>query len=107
LHARQHGLWGHLVTGIDTNCKKEAYYKYSLSRNLSSEFPPVLFVHGQKDKDVPFEMVKRASQVIPDCILISSERAGHGFQNASPEEMLSMHEEVLTFLIEKLKSDKS
>jgi hypothetical protein len=52
-------------------------------------------------------MVKRASQVIPDCILISSERAGHGFQNASPEEMLSMHEEVLTFLIEKLKSDKS
>lgn len=99
LYARQQGLWAHFVTGIEEKSALSAYDKYDLSKNLNESFPPTIFVHGEKDVDVPFDNIAKFSSLIPESVLISSKNAGHGFQGADMKETMKMHEDVLVFLL--------
>lgn len=53
LFCRQHGVWVEEVTGHNRN--DEILRMYNPVTNLSLEYPPTLFLHGDKDTDLPYE----------------------------------------------------
>ncbi len=55
LWCRQHGTWVEKVTGYDRVIDNALLRKYNPIDNISKEFPPTLFLHGDKDTDVPYE----------------------------------------------------
>jgi acetyl esterase/lipase len=50
---RQNGLWTKEVGGVDPMIDPDFYKPYNPIENISSDYPPVLFLHGEKDTDVP------------------------------------------------------
>lgn len=55
LFSRQKGLWPLIVCGHNPANEKEWFDKFCPIRNITPNFPPVLLIHGDQDKDVPFE----------------------------------------------------
>jgi len=53
LYCRQNGIWVQEVTGLDR--LDERLRMYNPIYNLSEDYPPTLFLHGDKDTDVPYE----------------------------------------------------
>jgi acetyl esterase/lipase len=54
IYSRQKGIWPQLVTGHDPKKEAKWFNKYSPVKNIHSNYPPVLLIHGDKDLDVPF-----------------------------------------------------
>jgi acetyl esterase/lipase len=52
---RQRGFWPLLVSGHNPANEKDWFERYAPLRNIGANYPPVLLIHGDKDKDVPFE----------------------------------------------------
>jgi acetyl esterase/lipase len=55
LYSRQQGIWAKLISGRDPVKEPEYFDQFCPIKNISSNFPPVLLIHGDKDTDVPFE----------------------------------------------------
>ncbi|WP_156431225.1 alpha/beta hydrolase [Bacillus sp. FJAT-29814] len=55
VYGRQHGNWIELITGVNPESNKEELKKYCPIYNVTSDYPPTLFLHGTKDTDVPYE----------------------------------------------------
>ena len=53
-YLRQNGQWGRAVTGMDAVTQKEALAPFCPIRRITSDYPPILMVHGTKDTDVPY-----------------------------------------------------
>lgn len=51
---RQNGLWTQEVGGVDPNTNSDYYSYYNPIENISEKYPPVLFLHGDHDTDVPY-----------------------------------------------------
>jgi acetyl esterase/lipase len=54
-YTRQNGLWPQEVAGIDPDKEREKLEQFSPISHVTKEYPPTLFLHGDKDTDVPFE----------------------------------------------------
>jgi acetyl esterase/lipase len=54
-YCKQNGLWVKQVTGIDPNKEAEKLKQFSPVLHVTKEYPPTLLLHGDKDRDVPFE----------------------------------------------------
>jgi acetyl esterase/lipase len=54
-YCKQNGLWVRQVTGIDPNKEAEKLEQFSPVLHVTKEYPPTLLLHGDKDRDVPFE----------------------------------------------------
>ncbi len=54
-YCKQNGLWVRQVTGIDPNKEAEKLKQFSPVLHVTKEYPPTLLLHGDKDRDVPFE----------------------------------------------------
>ena len=52
---RQQGSWPKAVSGWDPHTQPEKFYPYMAVKNVTSEYPPTLMVHGELDTDVPYE----------------------------------------------------
>jgi acetyl esterase/lipase len=55
LYCRQQGIWTNVVSSHDPVKEQEYFDRFCPIKNISSSFPPVLLIHGDKDTDVPFE----------------------------------------------------
>lgn len=55
LYTRQKGIWPLFVSGHDRLKERDWLKKYCPLKNINASYPPVLFIHGDKDMDVPFE----------------------------------------------------
>ncbi|MDP2578284.1 MAG: alpha/beta hydrolase [Candidatus Palauibacterales bacterium] len=55
VYLRQRGLWTKEVSGFDPHLDRDELTPYCPLRNIGSEYPPILMVHGTDDDDVPFE----------------------------------------------------
>lgn len=63
-YLRQNGLWTKEVTGFDPNTEKDKLDPYCPVRNVTPQYPPTVFVHGEEDKDVPVqEAINMAEQL--------------------------------------------
>ena len=55
LYCRQQGLWPKEVAGHDPDKEPKEFDPFCPLRNVTSEYPPTLLLHGDQDTDVPFE----------------------------------------------------
>lgn len=85
LYCRQHGLWVEEVIGLDPLHQVDKLVKYNPIDNISLEYPPTLFLHGDKDTDVPYEqsvtMYEKLCGAGVQCELITIQDGDHGFDN--------------------------
>lgn len=54
-YCRQTGAWPKAVSGWDPHAEPEKFFPYMPVKNVSSEYPPTLLIHGEADTDVPYE----------------------------------------------------
>ena len=55
LYCRQQGRWPHEVMGEDPHQKLEAFTPFCPVRNVTSDYPPTMLLHGDRDTDVPYQ----------------------------------------------------
>jgi acetyl esterase/lipase len=83
LYCRQNGLWPNEVTGYDPMSEPEAFDPYCPVRNVTSDYPPTLLLHGNKDTDVPYQLsVNMAAELKRKGVkheLVTIEDGPHGF----------------------------
>lgn len=103
LWCRQHGTWVETVTGLDRDIDIELLRKYNPIDNISKDFPPTLFLHGDKDTDVPYEqsltMYEALRKVGIQTDLVTVCGADHVFdQNINDPQVKSAFEKTVGFL---------
>jgi len=102
LYLRQNGLWTKVVTGFDPHTEGHKLDPYAPIRNVTSEYPPILLIHGTHDTDVPHEeSVAMAEQfalhdVEHELILVSG--GGHGLYGADRQLTTGAHNRALAFI---------
>jgi acetyl esterase/lipase len=103
LYLRQQGLWPMAMTGHDPHSEPRAFDPFCPLRNVTSDYPPTLLLHGDQDTDVPYEQSVLMAQELErrgvDHELISMLGRGHGFDYAGSDPVVdATFERVLTFL---------
>ncbi len=63
-YTRQNGLWLREVAALDPDKERERLEQFSPIHHVSKEYPPTLFLHGDKDTDVPFEQSVRMAAAL-------------------------------------------
>ncbi len=54
-YCKQNGLWPREVAGVDPDREPELLERFCPVRYVTKEYPPTLLLHGDKDRDVPFD----------------------------------------------------
>jgi acetyl esterase/lipase len=111
-YCRQQGLWPQEVCGHDPHKEKEWFSDYEPLRNVTSEYPPTLLLHGKKDNDVPYNqsflMAETFKRHHIKYEFITNPEWGHGFDDAGMEDP-TVHEafdHIFSFLNTYLKKSK-
>jgi acetyl esterase/lipase len=103
LYCRQQGLWPREVAGHDPDTAPAAFDPFCPIRNVTSDYPPTLLLHGDQDTDVPFEQsVRMADQLARagvECELVAIPGGGHGFDGRMEDPIVvQAFGQVLSFL---------
>jgi acetyl esterase/lipase len=81
LYLKQTGRWVNAVSGLDPRVDRDRLTPFCPIRNLSTEYPPTLMLHGTADNDVPVEQsLKMAAELKKLGVsheLITIEGGGH------------------------------
>ncbi len=68
---RRNAEWPKAVSGWDPKTEDERFLPYRPVRNVTQNYPPTVFIHGEADTDVPFEQPQR----------MAAELARHGVEH--------------------------
>jgi acetyl esterase/lipase len=102
LYCRQQGLWPKHVAGYDPDLEPEALARFCPVRNVTSDYPPTLLLHGDQDKDVPYQqsemMAAELTKAGVENELAIIPGAEHGFDVEGRETTVSAARRVLAFL---------
>ncbi len=102
LYLRQNGLWTQVVTGFDPAAERHLLDPYTPVRNITSEYPPILMIHGTNDTDVPYEesvgMAEQLAQHEVPHELILVPEGGHGLGGADRELITDAHNRAVRFI---------
>jgi acetyl esterase/lipase len=104
LYCRQNGCWPREVTGYDPEIEPDKFDRFCPIRNITTQYPPTLLLHGDKDTDVPYEqsvaMAKKLEEIGVKHQLITVLGKGHGFEGAGFTDPVVAHalNAVLVFL---------
>jgi acetyl esterase/lipase len=108
-YCRQQGIWPQEVSGHNPHTEQEWFSEYEPLRNVTTEYPPTLLLHGKKDNDVPYNqsflMAENFKRHHVKYEFITNPDWGHGFDNAGMEDS-SVHDafdRVTRFLNKYLK----
>jgi acetyl esterase/lipase len=107
LYLRQNGLWTREVTGFDAATERRKLDPYCPVRNITSDYPPIMMIHGTADTDVPYELsanmaAELARQKRPH-ELITVQGGGHGLGGGDKKVIADAHERALAFIRRHLK----
>lgn len=109
-YCRKMGLWPQKVGGFDPHKQPEKFFPYMAVKNVTSEYPPTLLIHGTADTDVPFEqsvmMAEQFEKYGVPCQLIRVEGGEHGLRDAKPEDVNAAYDSTLKFIESHLPSTK-
>ena len=101
-YLRQNGLWTKEVTGFDPATQRQELYPYCPVRNITSQYPPTILIHGTEDRDVPYALsVNMAAALAGNEVshqLITVQGAGHGLSGGDPKEREKAHRQALDFV---------
>jgi acetyl esterase/lipase len=111
LYCRQQGLWPQEVGGYDPKLEREWFREYEPLHNITKMFPPTLLLHGETDKEVPFEqslmMAAALKQNNIEHELISNPKWGHLFDapwnSKNAPKLQEAYIKILEFLIKHVR----
>jgi acetyl esterase/lipase len=107
LYCRQNGLWPLEVGGHDPEKEPAFFSSYCPIQNISSDYPPTLLLHGDRDTDVPYQQSVLMDEALSKCgiphSLISLPGQGHGFDYEMDDRLVKdAFNKVLAFLEKNL-----
>ena len=106
-YCRQHGEWPKAVSGWDPNNDHEKFYPYMAVKNVTSQYPPTVMIHGTKDTDVPYEqsvmMAAELKKVAVPHKLISIQGGEHGLAGGDPAAIKAAYQQAFAFVDKHLK----
>lgn len=99
---RQLGIWTDRVSGFHPIKEPEKIHPYMAVKNVDSDYPPILMIHGTKDTDVPHEqsemMAKECKKHGVEFRLISIKNGEHGLRDGAKEDIENAYQSVLPFI---------
>ncbi len=102
LYCRQNGLWPKEVAGLDPDTEPHAFDPLCPIRNVSTQYPPSMLIHGTSDTDVPHEqsvlMDRELTRQRVDHELVLVPGGSHGLGNVGRDEVARLYERVVAFL---------
>jgi acetyl esterase/lipase len=102
LYLRQNGLWAQEVSGFNPRTEPRKFDPYCPVRNITTQYPPILMVHGTADTDVPYqESADMAAALKKQGIeheLITVEGGGHGLGDKNNPAVIDAHARALAFM---------
>jgi acetyl esterase/lipase len=103
LWCRQQGRWPREVVGVDPDTEPGAFDAFCPVRHVTSDYPPTLLLHGDRDTDVPYaqsvQMAEALSRAGVEHELMTITGGGHGFDRTMDEASVEdTFERVLNFL---------
>ncbi|HUI29025.1 MAG TPA: alpha/beta hydrolase [Candidatus Acidoferrales bacterium] len=106
VYCRQQGIWTSIISGRDPVKEPKYFDRLCPVKNITSIFPPVLLIHGDKDTDVPFQqsilMDEALSQKNIDHQFIRMAGLGHAFDKLggglSNNQISNTFHEVIRFM---------
>lgn len=108
IYGRQQGqgFWPRSVTGFDPLTSPGAYAAFSPARNVSTDYPPTLLLHGERDLDVPYvesvQMADRLSAHGVEHVLHVVPGTGHNINGITPARSAVVSQQMFDFLVEHL-----
>lgn len=109
VYTRQHGIWPLEVTGHDPMSDPEWFAAYEPVHSITAGFPPTMLLHGEQDRDVPFEQSAQLVQALQDAGVeyqwITNPAWGHVFDDVGLDDA-AVHQafdKVVAFLDRHLK----
>ncbi|MBI2824496.1 MAG: alpha/beta hydrolase [Planctomycetia bacterium] len=108
LYLRQNGLWTREVTGFDPKTERAKLDPYCPVRNITTEYPPILMVHGTADTDVPYQESADMAKALETRgvwhELVSVEGGGHGLGGgtADKQAIADAHARAIAFIRKQL-----
>ncbi len=101
-YCRQRGTWPREVSGLDPVADRDALDAFCPVRHVSGAFPPALLLHGDRDRDVPYQesvaMVEALWAVGVEAELVTVPRCGHLFEQVGTAQAREAFERVLGFV---------
>lgn len=102
LYCRQNGVWPKLVTGFDPIEQSDRIKPYEPVRNVTSDYPPTLLIHGTVDTDVPYAqsvlMEREFKRNDVPYQFVTVPDAGHGLSQGDPKLINNAYAQVLPFV---------
>lgn len=103
LYCRQQGRWPLEVGGRDPHREPEAFALWCPVRNVTTDYPPTMLLHGDQDADVPYQqselMAAALSRAGVPHELVTIQGGGHGFDHDLRDPTVaSAFDRVLAFL---------
>jgi len=103
---RQRGIWPREVSGWDPHTEAEKYFPYMPVKNVTSQYPPTLLIHGTKDTDVPYEqsvlMADQFRKLGVDHAFVTITGGEHGLAGGDPQEIERAYQQAFRFVHERM-----
>ncbi len=111
-YCRQNGLWPLEIGGLDPEKEPSFFTPYRPIQNITTDYPPTLLLHGDRDTDVPYQqsvlMDKGLSRHQVRHELITMHGRGHGFDDEMDNRMIKdVFNKVLAFLDKHIKNGQA
>ncbi len=101
-HCRQHGIWPKAVSGWDPRDEAAKFNPFMPVKNVTSDYPPTLLIHGDQDTDVPYEQsVMMAAELRKHGVehkLITIPGGEHGLGGGDPKLIDAAYAAALEFV---------
>jgi acetyl esterase/lipase len=107
LYCRQQGTWPQEVAGYDPDTAPEKLRPFLPLRNVTKDYPPAFFLHGDEDTDVPFseseQMARELKQHGVSYEFFRMPQGRHGFDAAMDDPRVgAAFDQVIQFLRKRL-----
>lgn len=99
---RQRGIWPQEVSGWNPHTEANKFEPYMPAKNVTSQYPPTLLIHGTHDTDVPYEQSVMVAAEFKkhgvDHELITITDGEHGLGGGDPEKIDAAYARVFQFV---------
>jgi len=103
---RQRGIWPQEVSGWDPRTQADKYYPYMPVKNVTSQYPSTLLIHGTKDTDVPYEqsvlMADQFRKFGVDHAFLTIPGGEHGLAGGDPKEIDQAYQQAFRFVHQRM-----
>ncbi len=101
-YSRQNGLWPKEVSGWDPHTQTENFFPFMPVKNVTSDYPPTMLIHGTEDTDVPYEQsVMMAEQFTQHGVpheLVTIPGAEHGLPGGDRELVAKAYDDAVAWV---------